>query len=51
MMDRAAGLRAFYARYVASVGGASDPRIEQAFAAVPREPFAGPGPWLVAFAL
>ncbi len=48
MTDRAAGLRAFYARYVAGIGGASDPRIEQAFAAVPREPFAGPGPWSVA---
>ena len=47
MMDRTAKLRAFYARYVAAKGGARDPRIEQAFAAVPREPFAGPGPWSV----
>lgn len=47
MTDRAAGLRAFFARFVAERGGARDPRIEQAFAAVPREPFAGPGPWSV----
>jgi len=42
---RSAKLRGFYARYVAVSGGARDPRIEQAFAAVPREPFAGPAPW------
>ncbi len=41
-------LRRFYAQYVASRGGARDPRIEDAFAAVPREPFAGPGPWSIA---
>lgn len=40
-------LRAFFARYVASKGAASSPRIEEAFAAVPREPFAGPGPWFI----
>ncbi|HEX3982796.1 MAG TPA: methyltransferase [Acidisoma sp.] len=28
-------------------GGARDPRVEQAFATVPREPFAGPGPWFI----
>jgi protein-L-isoaspartate(D-aspartate) O-methyltransferase len=47
MTDRVADLRLFYARYVAAKAGARDPRIEQAFAAVPREPFAGPGPWSV----
>lgn len=47
MTDRVAHLRAFYARFVASKGSARDPRIEHAFAAVPREPFAGPGPWSV----
>src|SRR5690349_18583530 len=47
MTDRAATLRAFFARFVAARGGARDPRIEQAFAAVPREPFAGPQPWSV----
>lgn len=45
--ERSAKLRQFYARYVAAFGSARDPRIEQAFAAVPREPFAGPGPWSV----
>ena len=45
--DRSAKLRAFFARFVAARGGARDPRIEQAFAAVPREPFAGPAPWSV----
>jgi len=45
--DRSARLRAFFACYVAKRGGARDPRIEQAFAAVPREPFAGLGPWSV----
>lgn len=47
MEDRSAKLRAFFARFVAEHGGASDPRIEQAFAAVPREPFAGPAPWSI----
>lgn len=45
--DRAARLRGFFARYVATKGGAKDPRIERAFAAVPREPFAGAGPWQI----
>lgn len=39
--------RAAYARAVARHAGIRDPRVEQAFAAVPREPFAGPPPWLV----
>lgn len=47
VMDRIAQLRAFYARYVAAKGNAGDPRVERAFAAVAREPFAGPGPWSV----
>jgi protein-L-isoaspartate(D-aspartate) O-methyltransferase len=45
--DRSAKLRAFFARFVAGRGGARDPRTERAFAAVPRETFAGPGPWSV----
>ena len=45
--DGSARLRAFFARLIAARGGAKDPRIEQAFAAVPREPFAGPAPWQV----
>jgi protein-L-isoaspartate(D-aspartate) O-methyltransferase len=45
--DRLTSLRHFYARFVASRGVAQDPRIEAAFAAIPREPFAGPGPWSI----
>ena len=47
MDDRSAKLRAFFARFVAERGGAADPRVEAAFAAVPREPFAGPAPWSI----
>lgn len=47
MTGRTDDLRAFFARFVARRGGARDPRIEQAFAAVPREAFAGAGPWSV----
>lgn len=46
-MDRSARLRAFFARYVTGRAGVRDPRIERAFAAVPREPFAGPPPWSI----
>ena len=44
---RSTQLRGFYAELVVRRGGAEDPRIRDAFACVPREPFAGPGPWLV----
>jgi len=47
MLDRSAKLRHFFARYVAAVGKTRDPPIEQAFATVKREPFAGPGPWSI----
>ncbi len=47
MNDRSAALRSFYARYVAARAGVADPRVVAAFAAVPREVFAGPGPWSV----
>jgi protein-L-isoaspartate(D-aspartate) O-methyltransferase len=43
-MDRSAELRASYARYVTRLQGVKNPRIEQAFAAVPRELFVGPPP-------
>ena len=43
-LDRSFALRTFFARYVAAEGRARDPRIEQAFAAVERERFVGPGP-------
>jgi protein-L-isoaspartate(D-aspartate) O-methyltransferase len=47
VQDRSVNLRAFFASYVAARGGARNPRIERAFAAVPREPFVGPGPWSI----
>jgi protein-L-isoaspartate(D-aspartate) O-methyltransferase len=46
-LDRSGALRRFFARYVTASGRARDPRIEQAFAEVMREPFAGPGPWSI----
>jgi protein-L-isoaspartate(D-aspartate) O-methyltransferase len=47
MRDRSAKLRGFYASYIAKQAGARDLRIEQAFAAVKREAFVGPGPWSI----
>jgi protein-L-isoaspartate(D-aspartate) O-methyltransferase len=47
MDDRSANLRTFFASYVARAGHAQNPKIECAFAAVPREPFVGPGPWSI----
>lgn len=44
MTDRLRALRSFYADLVVS---SRHPHLRQAFAAVPREPFAGPGPWSV----
>ena len=46
MADPLAKRRA-YAAEVTRSAGVSDPRIEAAFAAVPREDFAGPPPWRV----
>lgn len=43
-MDRSAELRACYARYVTRLQGVKNLRVEQAFAAVPRELFVGPPP-------
>lgn len=45
--DRSRKLRDFFASLVCAAGGAGDTRIQQAFAAVEREPFAGPGPWQI----
>ncbi len=45
--DRSARLRQFFARQVAARGAAADPRIAEAFGRVPREAFAGPGPWSI----
>ncbi|UVK41116.1 protein-L-isoaspartate O-methyltransferase [Mesorhizobium sp. AR10] len=46
-MTRLTDARRFYARLMAANAGAADPRLEAAFAAVPREAFLGPGPWTV----
>lgn len=46
-MTRIAEARRFYARLLAANAGAKDPRLEEAFAAIPREAFLGPGPWTV----
>jgi len=45
--DRSARLRKAYAARIARLAGVSDPRIEAAYAAVPREDYAGPPPWHV----
>ncbi len=45
--DRSQKLRAFFARLVTAGARIHNPAIEQAFALVPRERFAGPGPWSI----
>ncbi|HRI17882.1 MAG TPA: hypothetical protein PL196_05105, partial [Burkholderiaceae bacterium] len=40
--------RRFHAELIVRSFGSGDPRLIDAFAAVPREDFVGPGPWLVA---
>jgi protein-L-isoaspartate(D-aspartate) O-methyltransferase len=47
MADRSQRLRKDYAHRIMRLAGVVDPRIEAAYAAVPREDFAGPPPWLV----
>src|SRR5689334_2279526 len=47
MEDRSAKYRAFYAQLICAAAKTTDPRIEQAFRTVRREPFAGPGPWSI----
>ena len=42
-----AEIRSAYAREMAAASGSGDPRIENAFATVPREDFVGPGPWMI----
>lgn len=39
--------RKFYAQLMAANAGSADPRLEEAFATVPREAFLGSGPWTV----
>jgi len=47
MEDRIANRRQAYAAEVTRRAGVRDPRIEKAFAEIPREDFAGPPPWRV----
>jgi protein-L-isoaspartate(D-aspartate) O-methyltransferase len=47
MRGRIVERRQAYAAEIARRAGISDPRIEAAFAAVPREDFAGPPPWRI----
>jgi protein-L-isoaspartate(D-aspartate) O-methyltransferase len=47
MEDRSEKLRLFFASLICAAAKARDPRIEQAFVAVKREPFVGPGPWSI----
>jgi protein-L-isoaspartate(D-aspartate) O-methyltransferase len=47
MEDRSEKLRSFFASLICAAAKARDPRIEQAFLAVRREPFVGPAPWSI----
>jgi len=46
-MSKIEDIRKFYARLMAANAGSPDPRLEAAFAEVPREAFLGPGPWTI----
>ena len=46
-MGNVRAFRQFYARYVTQSAGVSSPRVVDAFAAVERERFLGPGPWSI----
>lgn len=51
-MTKRAGIeeiRSFYARLMAAASRWSDPRLERAFEAIPREAFCPPGPWRIVF--
>jgi protein-L-isoaspartate(D-aspartate) O-methyltransferase len=39
--------RSFYAKLICAAAKLDDPRVEEAFRFVKREPFAGPGPWWI----
>ncbi|MFT4118411.1 protein-L-isoaspartate O-methyltransferase family protein [Bradyrhizobium sp.] len=47
MEDRSEKYRAFFAQLICAAARTTDPRIEEAFRTVRREPFAGPGPWSI----
>lgn len=44
-MTDLAALRREYARKILARAGVSSPRLEEAYATIPREDFVGPGPW------
>jgi protein-L-isoaspartate(D-aspartate) O-methyltransferase len=44
-VDGSEKYRSFYAKLICAAAKLDDPRIEEAFRFVKREPFAGPGPW------
>lgn len=46
-MNTTADHRRFYAEFIVKSSGSSDTRLIDAFAAVPREDYVGPGPWQV----
>ena len=46
-MDGSEKYHSFYAKLICTAAKLDDPRIEEAFRSVKREPFAGPGPWLM----
>jgi hypothetical protein len=43
MVDGSEKYRSFYAKLICAAAKLDDPRIEEAFRSVKREPFAGPG--------
>ena len=45
MVDGSEKYRSFFAKLICAAAKLDDPRIEEAFRSVKREPFAGPGPW------
>jgi protein-L-isoaspartate(D-aspartate) O-methyltransferase len=45
VVDVSEKYRFFYAKLICTAAKLDDPRIEEAFSSVKREPFAGPGPW------
>src|ERR1700722_3799021 len=45
MEDGSEKYRSFYAKLICAEAKLDDPRIEEAFSSVKREPFAGPAPW------
>ena len=47
MTDTREALHHFYAEYISAKAGVTDKRIVEAFTAIKREHFVGPGPWQI----